>query len=506
MLSMDQKNFIKDLARKGATISEIARVTSHSRNTVRAVLTQPSQPQAPFVKTRKTASTPLYADIKEQLDLNSTVKSHKHLLTAKRVYDLLCEKHGETISLRTVERMVKKARAELGIERKTAFLKLEHRPAEAQLDFGEFSAFVNHEQRKLAYLVIAFPHSNARWGIALPAQTFECLAYGMSRIFDIIGFVPTRIRFDNMSTAVSKVISRSEKEMPEGVYDAVNSPRVLNENFVRLMGHYGFVADFCRPAKGNEKGSVENAVGFLRRNVFSPILEVNNIEEINSKHLIPACQKYLKTFHYFFTAQTIESRFEDDRKFGLALPEGDFDGSTYRDCKVNNYGQVVIDTNTYPVPEARPGDALIAQLTHARVTICTSAGEILATYPRLFERQCTIIDWEAELKLLNRKPRAFRDSGFAKLLDPVVVDYIARCSVDERRIVFDEALQALEKGTEIEKIARDLKLVIEYSGADDAITFACRWRFFVETGRCALPNDTDDDTRQDVPSLSDYEM
>ena len=505
---MDQRNFIKDQYRKSPNISEIARITSHSRTTIRAIINETSAPKAPFVKTRTTSASAYYPEIKALLERNATVKSRKNRLTAKRIYTLLIEKHGEIgISCRTVERFVQKAKDAIGIQQRKEFLRLASHPAEAQLDFGEIIAFVNRQQRKLAMLVISFPHSNARWGIVLPAQTFECLAYGMKRIFDIIGFVPTRIRFDNMSTAVSKVISRSEKKLPDGVYDAVNNPRVLNENFVRLMGHYGFVADFCGPAKGNEKGSVENAVGFLRRNVFCPALQVSSVEELNATYLIPACHKFLKNNHYKRTDRTIQSLFEDDRMLGLALPAGDFDPATFRKATVNNYGEVNIDTNGYPVPGARPGETVVVKLLHDTVVVCSMDGEVLAQHSRVFDRHCTIIDWERELKQLTRKPRAFRDSNFSKVLDPSVIDYLAVRSPDERRIVFEESLDALQRLASIEDVAKELRTVIELCNADDdAIELTGRWRFYAETHQYSITEQIDMPSSNRMPSMNDFPM
>ena len=41
--------------------------------------------------------------------------------------------------------------------------------------------------------------------------------------------------------------------------------------FQRFCAQYGFEARFCNPYSGNEKGSVENAVGFVRRNPVVPV-------------------------------------------------------------------------------------------------------------------------------------------------------------------------------------------------------------------------------------------
>jgi transposase len=39
--------------------------------------------------------------------------------------------------------------------------------------------------------------------------------------------------------------------------------------------------EFCNPAKGNEKGLVENLVGFIRRSVLVPLPRVKDIDELN---------------------------------------------------------------------------------------------------------------------------------------------------------------------------------------------------------------------------------
>ena len=79
----------------------------------------------------------------------------------------------------------------------------------------------------------------------------------MKRIFEYIGGIPLRLRFDNMTTAVAQVLKDGE--------------RVLTEGFTRFMLHCIFRADFCNPASGNEKGNVEKKVGYSRRNASASV-------------------------------------------------------------------------------------------------------------------------------------------------------------------------------------------------------------------------------------------
>jgi len=73
-------------------------------------------------------------------------------------------------------------------------------------------------------------------------------------IRDSFGGVPLRISYDNTTIAVSKVMGR-ERELTRG--------------FLTLESHHLFDHHFCRVGRGNEKGHVENHVGYSRRNLLA---------------------------------------------------------------------------------------------------------------------------------------------------------------------------------------------------------------------------------------------
>ena len=151
---------------------------------------------------------------------------------------------------------------------------------------------------------------------------------GMRRIFEYIGGVPARIRFDNMSTAVAKVLDGTERELTDG--------------FTRFMLHYRFKADFCNPASGNEKGNVENKVGYIRRNALVPIPTIISFDEWG-KHLLEWCEKDAQRKHYQRYA-TIQSLWEESTKL-LTLPQVPYNVFRYEALRVSKTGFVSIDTN-----------------------------------------------------------------------------------------------------------------------------------------------------------------
>ena len=164
-----------------------------------------------------------------------------------------------------------------------------------------------------------------------PSQNQECLLIGMRRIFEYIGGVHARIRFDNMSTAVAQVLEGTERKLTDG--------------FTRFMLHYRFQADFCNPASDNEKGNVENKVGYIRRNALVPIPTIISFEEFNS-HLFDWCENDAERPHYQ-RGVTIQSLWEDEKPKLLMLPEVPYNVFNYESLRVSKTGFVCIDTNKY---------------------------------------------------------------------------------------------------------------------------------------------------------------
>ena len=138
----------------------------------------------------------------------------------------------------------------------------------------------------------------------------------MKRIFEHIGGVPPRLRFDNMTTAVAQVLKDGE--------------RVLTEGFTRFMLHYRFQADFCNPASGNEKGNVENKVGYSRRNAFVPVPVITSFEEFNEQ-LLEWCEKDADRLHYKHKVP-IRELWEEDKAALLELPQYPFSVFRYGYC------------------------------------------------------------------------------------------------------------------------------------------------------------------------------
>ena len=60
--------------------------------------------------------------------------------------------------------------------------------------------------------------------------------------------------------------------------------------FSAFVAHYRLEVRFCNPYSGNEKGSVENAVGFLRRNLMVPPMRAESYGQL-SRLLLERCDR-----------------------------------------------------------------------------------------------------------------------------------------------------------------------------------------------------------------------
>jgi len=124
--------------------------------------------------------------------------------------------------------------------------------------------------------------------------------------------VPYKIAYDNLKTAVKKILEGSNREE--------------QEQFIALRTHYLYESSFCRPAKGSDKGGVENAGKEAVRRFFVPYPEVDSFEELN-EYLHNECIKLLES----------NPKWEAERAALRPLPAVRFDGARYKEAKVNRY-------------------------------------------------------------------------------------------------------------------------------------------------------------------------
>ena len=323
--------------------------------------------------------------IDEILDADRTAPP-KQRHTSKRIFERLRDEYGYTGGITQVKDAV--AAARLGS--RESFVPLSHPPGEAQFDFGEATVVIDGVQCKAALAVMTLPYSDAFCVSAFPRECTETFQAGHARAFEFFGGVPTRISYDNTTIAVKKVIG-------PGLRD-------LTREFLRLESHFLFSHHFCRVGRGNEKGVVENLVGYGRRNFLVPVPEFGSFAELNA-HLNVACTADLHR-RVRGKADTKAARLETDRAVMLAVPAEAFEPRRVVAAAANSLSLVRFDRNDYSVPTGFAFHDVTAVGGIDEVTIAVGT-DVVARHARHWGKEHTIYDPRHYLALLERKPGAF---------------------------------------------------------------------------------------------------
>jgi transposase len=419
---------------EGQSLHEIARITKLSRQTVTkyAYMSNWSPDKLPNVEPENYPILGDYiATIDEWLE-NDLREPRKQRHTVKRIFNRLQEERGFKGSYSSVKKYVRKKKFLL----KTAvdgFLPIEHPPAHAQVDFGKFKYYdgSGNAHNNGHALIVSFPYSNSGWMLVFPSENQECLLEGLKRIFNYIGGVPIRCRFDNMSTAVVEVLEGTERELSDG--------------FIRFKLHHRFEADFCNPASGNEKGNVENKVGYTRRNMLVPVPVIDDFEAFNRALLI-RCDADQDREHYIH-GDTILKLWEQEKEHLLNLPEYEYEVFRYEALAVNNTGFVKVDTVKYGMSPEYHGRIVQAKIFFDRIQLFYDH-QLLTTYDRSYRRNEEVSDWTQYLPTLVQKPGATEHTRFFDQMPKLWQEYLRSTKGKERKSALTLLQEIVKDGNE----------------------------------------------------------
>lgn len=407
-MSMDQIHRIKELQMQQKGAYQIASELGLDPKTVRKyMMREDFSPKPPVSVVKPSKLDPYKATIDAWL-LQDAKNRYKQRHTAKRVYDRLAKMHPDfPCSYPTVNRYVSSFRQRQQLS-KGGYLELEWHPGEAQADFGECDVFLNGVRRVSKYLVLSFPQSNTGWVQGFLGETAECLCQGLMDVFEHIGGAPPRLVIDN-ATAAGRRIGELVR---------------MTQLFKRFQAHYGFQVTFCNPNSGNEKGNVENKVGYARRNYMVPVPSVPSLMEWNAE-LFELCDLDNLREHYKKEAPMIEL-FEADKQALLPLPGLPFEACRYEHVKTNGYGKFVIDgKHNYSSSPMYAEKEIVVRISAHFVEPLDESGDAISRHPRAFGMERTdTVDWLTMLDQLITKPGAWKNSMMRSQMSYEVRDYM----------------------------------------------------------------------------------
>ncbi len=467
MLKMDETNYITALQKfEGLPMREIVRRTGYHFNTVKKYVDCEDWNLEVKPRKQKPSRLDLLKPVIDDWLKKDLRMPRKQRHTGVRIFERLKDEYEKelTVGQQTVINYVSKRKKELCKSTFDTAIKGYHPPGQAQLDFGEVYVYnKNNTMKKYYELVISFPASNGAYVQLCKSQNQECLLEGMQRIFNYMHGVPTRILFDNMSTAVAKILPKRQRKLTDG--------------FSRFVLHHRFNAAFCNPNKGQEKGHVETKVGYKRRNFMVPIPVIHDLNKYNEE-LLELCDKDMDRVHYEKN-ERIDDLFKLDVQAFLALPKKPFKVSRLEKVKTDNYSFARFENNRYSTAPAYNRCEVWLEISADEIRVLNEKYEEIAVHTRNYDLVgAPIIDWLKYLPAITRKPNAFKYTAFFQTMPIVWQEYFNSCGVDEGKKMLNVLSPIIVDGK-----LDQATIAMEHSGVTDADSFLAYYRKLTEPSK-----------------------
>jgi len=305
---------------------------------------------------------------------------------------------------------------------------------------------------RVSLFALTLSYSRYKFARLFFLERQECFFTGHVEAFSYFGGVPKQVTYDNLTTAVAKILK--------------GRARTEQEAFVRFRGEFPFKSNFAAKRKANEKGKVENQIGYIKSHAFALDKEFDSIEDANA-YLLGWLDKDAKRVHGTHK-EVILARFEREKPSLNPLP------STMPECcriahaKVNKFSFVPFDTNRYSVTTEYVYSDVIVKGYERRVVIIKGE-KAIAEHERLRGRREEQINPYHFLSLLEKKSRAVDHAVVMKSfkLDPVfyqLKDKLAEVSENPNR-EWIKVLRLTEK-YEMQQVISAVRMADAYGVCD----------------------------------------
>jgi transposase len=340
--------------------------------------------------------------------------------------------------------------------RKPAYLMLEFAAGEcAQVDWGSYGSItVGGTRRRLSFFVMVLCYSRMIYVEFTLSQGMEHFLTCHRHALEFFGGTPSRIMIDNLKTGVLE-------HLP-GV------PPRFHPRYLDFAAHYGFTPVACAVRKPNQKGRVENGVGYVKKNFLNG-LELPPLSGLN-----PAARHWVETvanvrLHGETNGKPLE-RFEAEKPVLRPLPAMPYDCAVITTTPANACCRVVLETNRYTVPYLYASQQLTLKKYPDQLLLYHNEKHI-ATHPRSYDRRQDIRNPDHLRDLLVHRQHAREQTclqAFLSLGPPA--DAYAR-KLQDKRLNAPHHIQKVVALSQIygpEKVARALSdaLVFEAYGCE----------------------------------------
>jgi transposase len=325
-----------------------------------------------------------------------------------------------------------------------AFLRLEFAPGEAaQVDWGEFGD-VFGDGIKIHCFAMVLCYSRYIYIEFTRSEKFEDFIRSHENAFRFYGGAPKECWYDNLRTAVS---------------DRMGSLVRFNARFMAYMGHHGIRPHACNPARGNEKGRVEDLIKYIRSNFWAG-RKFESFEDLTKQAILWRNQTANQRQHRS-THRIVRLQFEsEEKKALLPLNPHPYDTDEVISRVVPPDFHILYETNRYSVPWTLVGLTVTIRI-HSQTLKIYYNERLVAAHVRQYRKNRVITLDSHKTGLLERKPGGSKESwqlSAVKRIGPQMNEYI-------------ELLRSGHRSLRVE-LAKILALATVYG--DQAVHLACR--------------------------------
>jgi transposase len=341
--------------------------------------------------------------------------------------------------------------------RAQAFLTLSFAPGEcAQVDWGQFGSIaVGNTTRRLSFFVMVLCYSRMLYVEFTLSETMEHFLACHANAFAFFGAVPAKLMVDNLKSAVLRRV--------------IGEAPVFNPRYKDFADHYGCKIVPCGVGQAHEKGRVENAVGYVKKNLLAG-LELTDFRFVN-----PAARQWLDNVanvRCHGTTKTPPAElFQKEKPALTPLPLNPYDVSVFHQARASSQFRVTLDTNTYSVPAEYAGAHLTMKVYPDQLCIYHE-DKLLARHLRCYDRHQDFENPDHPRELLQQRRKAHDQKLLMRLLTMTPKAETFYQELGQRRLNLMHHVRKIVALSEIygtDKTARAIEDAVEFQA------FSCEY-------------------------------
>lgn len=311
-----------------------------------------------------------------------------------------------------------------------AFLELRTVPGEqAQVDWASFGRYpVEGGERRLSAFVMVLSYSRMLFVRFFLDQRMGSFLEGHVRAFATFGGAARTLLYDNLKSAVL------ERE---------GSAIRFHSSLLELANHYHFEPRPVAPGRGNEKGRVERAIGYLRTSFFGAV-SFSDVDDLNLQvERFCADVAPLRRWPQQRDVRVADA-FAKEQPALVPLPGDRFPAEDVVEVTVGRTPYVRFDSNRYSVPHDRVRRHLTVRASSVQVRVI-DGNEVVAEHRRCWAKQQVVENPQHVTDLVRAKRQARRQLGQGRVLQAVPGCEALLCEMAKRQRRLGSAVDWLNR-------------------------------------------------------------